>query len=54
VRLALAGDGVRNELETLLAGLGQALGAASSALADTYFMHVKVPHQLVGSEPKSS
>jgi uncharacterized alpha-E superfamily protein len=47
-RLAQAENGLRGELESLLAGLGQALGAASSALADTYFMHVKIPHQLVG------
>jgi uncharacterized circularly permuted ATP-grasp superfamily protein/uncharacterized alpha-E superfamily protein len=47
-RLAQAENGVRGELESLLAGLGEALGAASSALADTYFMHVKIPHQLVG------
>jgi len=54
VRLAQAENGVRSELESLLAGLGQTLGAASSAVADTYFMHVKVPHQLVGSGPKTS
>jgi uncharacterized circularly permuted ATP-grasp superfamily protein/uncharacterized alpha-E superfamily protein len=53
-RLAQAEGGVRSELESLLAGLGQALGAASSAVADTYFMHVKVPHQLVGTGPKTS
>ncbi len=52
--LATAGNGVRSELETLLAGLGQALGAASSALAGTYFMHVKIPHQLAGSGPETA
>jgi len=51
-RLMQAKDGVRGELESLLAGLGQALGAASSAIADTYFMHVKIPHQLVGPGPE--
>jgi uncharacterized circularly permuted ATP-grasp superfamily protein/uncharacterized alpha-E superfamily protein len=53
-RLAVAKNGVRGELETLLAGIGQALGAASSAVAGTYFMHVKVPHQLAGSGSKTS
>ena len=47
--LAQTGNGVRGELESLLAGLGQMLAAASSALADTYFMHVKIPHQLSGA-----
>jgi hypothetical protein len=53
-RLAQAENGVRGELESLLAGLGVALGAASSALADTYFMHVKIPHQLVGAGEATS
>ncbi len=52
--LAQSDGGVRGELESLLAGLGQALGTASSALADTYFMHAKVPHQLVGNGPEAS
>jgi uncharacterized circularly permuted ATP-grasp superfamily protein/uncharacterized alpha-E superfamily protein len=51
-QLAQAENGVRSNLESLLAGLGQALGAASSAVADTYFMHVKVPHQLAGTGPE--
>jgi uncharacterized alpha-E superfamily protein len=54
VLLAHPENGVRGELETLLAGLGQALAAASSAVADTYFMHVKIPHQLVGPGPENS
>jgi len=53
VRLAQAENGVRGGLESLLAGLGQALGAASSALADTYFMHIKIPHQLAGAGPET-
>jgi uncharacterized circularly permuted ATP-grasp superfamily protein/uncharacterized alpha-E superfamily protein len=51
-RLAQAENGVRSELESLLAGLGEALAAASGAVADTYFMLVKVPHQLVGAGPE--
>ncbi|HYQ73047.1 MAG TPA: circularly permuted type 2 ATP-grasp protein [Gammaproteobacteria bacterium] len=52
--LAVAANGVRSELDALLAGLGQALGAASGAIADSYFMHVKVPHQLAGAGPRTS
>jgi len=54
VLLAQSENGIRGELDTLLAGLGQALTAASSAVADTYFMHVKIPHQLVGPGPEKS
>jgi uncharacterized circularly permuted ATP-grasp superfamily protein/uncharacterized alpha-E superfamily protein len=54
VVLALADNGIRHELESLLASLGQAINAASSAIADTYFMHVKVPHQLTQTGPKAS
>jgi hypothetical protein len=52
-RLAETGNGVRSELESLLAGLGGAVAAASGAVADTYFMLVKVPHQLAGAGPKT-
>jgi hypothetical protein len=53
-QLAQSENGVRGELESLLAGLGQALGATSGAIAHTYFMLVKVPHQLVGAGQKTS
>jgi hypothetical protein len=53
-RLAQPENGVRGELESLLAGLGEALVAASGAVANTYFMLVKVPHQLVGAGQKTS
>jgi uncharacterized circularly permuted ATP-grasp superfamily protein/uncharacterized alpha-E superfamily protein len=53
-RLARPENGVRGELESLLAGLGEALGAMSSAVGHTYFMLVKVPHQLGGSGPETS
>jgi uncharacterized alpha-E superfamily protein len=52
-RLAQPENGVRSELDSLLAGLGEALAAASGAVADTYFMLVKVPHQLAGDGPKT-
>ncbi|MGD8629542.1 MAG: circularly permuted type 2 ATP-grasp protein [Gammaproteobacteria bacterium] len=53
-KLAHSENGVRGELESLLAGLGEALGAMSGAIANTYFMLVKVPHQLAGPGPKNS
>jgi hypothetical protein len=52
--LARIDNGIRGELDSLLACLGQALGAASSAVADTYFMHVKIPHQLAGPGTETS
>jgi uncharacterized alpha-E superfamily protein len=53
-RLAQPENGVRGELESLLANLGEAFGAMSGAIANTYFMLVKVPHQLAGSGSKNS
>jgi uncharacterized alpha-E superfamily protein len=52
-RLAASDNGVRGELESLLAGLGEALAATSGAIANSYFMLVKVPHQLAGARAET-
>jgi len=48
--LAQDGGGSRSALQALLEDIGTALGSAANGLAETYFMHVEVPHQLVNTD----